>query len=281
MSQQKVAVVTDSTANFPEGMAEKLNIRIVPLTVRFGGDEYIDNVTLTSDEFYSKLKTSPVFPITSQPSPETFLKVFKEIGGDFNEVISIHISSALSGTVNSAQRPQEQLPTYRIKVVDSLSLSFGLGWLAIRAAEMAEAGASLDAIVAEMETLKPKLRICAAFDTLKYLEKGGRIGKVQCWVGSLLQTKPIIKIDGEGKVAPVSRPRTKKNAIAEMFDNFFNEGEMARVAVIHTAALDEAVDVAKRLKGNYPNLEIPIGQLCPTLGTHSGPGLVGICGLLK
>jgi DegV family protein with EDD domain len=275
----EVAVVTDSTADFPAGEAERFGIKIVPLYVRFGDQEYIDKVNLSSDEFFAKLKKSPVLPVTSQPSPDDFLKIYREVGTD--KIISIHISGKLSGAINSAMRPKnEVLHSFDIRVIDSQTSSLGLGFLVIEAAKMAKNRNSLDTIEAEINRLIPKTRLYGVLDTLHYLEKGGRIGTVQYWVGSLLQLKPIIRLK-DGEVAPVERSRTKKKAIERLIEIVKSEGKMKRLGVIHTVAKEDAEKLAANLKEIYPELDIPVVQTGPIIGTHAGPGLIGICGLLK
>jgi len=273
----EIAVVTDSTADFPPGEAERFGIKIVPLYVRFGDQEYIDKVNLSSKEFFTKLKKSPVLPVTSQPTPDDFLKVYREVGTD--KIISIHISGKLSGTINSAIRPKnEVLHNFDIRIIDSQTTSMALAFLVIEAAKLAKNRNGLDTIEAEINRLIPKTRVYGMLDTLHYLEKGGRIGIIQYWLGSLLQFKPIIKVK-DGEVLPVARPRTRNKGINELIDNFLAEGEMEKVGIIHAQKEALALEVRKRLSRYYS--DIPIAEVVPVLGTHAGLGTVGICGLLK
>lgn len=272
-------IVTDSTADFPSGALNSQRIKVVPLYVRFGKDEYRDGKNLSRDEFFAKLTKSKVLPQTSQPTPDDFLEVYKKAGNP--KIISVHVSSKLSGTLTSASRPKKEvLHDFDIRLVDSESLSLGLGFLAMAAAEMAEKEENLDTIEAEINRMIPKIRLYGVLDTLHYLEKGGRIGTVSSWVGSILQVKPIIQIK-DGVVMPVVRERSKQKAVSKMIEIFESEGEMARVGVIHAAAEEEAKDLASQLKSLYPRLDIPVVQTGTVIGTHSGPGLVGICGVLK
>ena len=275
----KVTVVTDSTADFPAGLIEQLGIKVVPLTVNFGKEEFIDKVNLTNKEFYAKLRTcsEETFPRTSQPAPDPFFKAYKESG---ENIISIHVPEKLSGTCNSAKRAKEALPNdFDVRIIDSQTLSLGLGFLAIEAAKMAKDGSDLDAIEQEVMRLIPKIRLYAMLDTLKYLEKGGRIGSAQRWLGALLDFKPIIKIQ-DGEVVPVSRPRSTKKAIPELLEKFLAEGKMVKVGVLYAEAEPEALEVSKMLKEHYPG-DIPVAEIGSVLGTHAGPGAIGICGLLK
>ena len=271
-------VVTDSTADFPMGALDGQRIRVVPLYVRFGKEEYRDRYNLSSDEFFARLKKSETLPMTSQPTPDDFLRAYKKAGP---KIFSLHVSAKLSGTLESAKRAEKEVPMhFETKMLDSQTLSLGLGFLAMRAAEMAEAGTSLDAIEEEVKQLISKVRLYGVLDTLHYLEKGGRIGKVSSFLGSLLQIKPIIQIK-DGEVVPVERNRSKAKSLERLVEIVAAEGDMLKVGVIHADAESEAKELAKRLKAVYPGRHIPVVQTGTIIGTHSGPGLVGICGILK
>ena len=275
----KVGIVTDSTADMPAGVIEEFGIKVVPLTVRFGTEEFLDKVELTIQQFYQKLETCTeiTHPATSQPSPEAFLAAIQEL--DTDQIICINIAENLSGTTQSARRPQERLPSHDIRVIDSQTTSLGLGFLVEEAAQMATQGKTLDEIEQEILRMVPKVRVFALLDTLKYLERGGRIGKASYWLGALLNFKPIIKVE-KGEVLPVSRPRTRSKGIDELVRVFAAEGKMKRVGVIHATAQEEALNIADTLSRYYPG-EIPLAELGPVLGTHAGPGAIGICGILK
>jgi len=274
----RAVIVTDSTADFPAGALSGQRIRVVPLYVRFGKEEYRDRVNLSGDEFFARLKKSETLPMTSQPTPDDFLKAYKKAGP---KIFSLHASAKLSGTLESANRAKREAPiNFDVRVVDSQSLSLGLGFLVMTIAEMAEAGASLDALETEISRLIPKVRIYGVLDTLHYLEKGGRIGKVSSFLGSILQVKPIISIKN-GEVMPVERNRSKTKSMERLVEIVAAEGDMVKVGVIHADAEAEAKELAKRLKSVYPGRNIPVVQTGTIIGTHSGPGLVGICGILK
>jgi DegV family protein with EDD domain len=274
----RVVVVTDSTADFPAGGLDRRRIAIVPLYVRFGKEEYRDRVNLTGDEFFSRLKKNEALPMTSQPTPADFLKTYKKAGP---KIFSLHISAKLSGTLESARQARKEAPAhFDIRMLDSQTLSLGLGFLVMRAAEMAEAGASFSAIEEETKRLIPKVRLYGVLDTLRYLEKGGRIGAVSAFLGSILQVKPMISIRN-GEVVPVERNRSRAKSLERLVEIVSGEGDMLKVGVIHAAAEEEAKELSKRLKSVYPGKSIPVVQTGTIIGTHSGPGLVGICGLLK
>lgn len=278
-----VRIVTDSSSNFWPGEARKLNVEIIPLFVRIDGEGYRDGLDITPSEFFAKLSPSSKLE-TSQPSLGNFVEVYKRLSQGTKQILSIHLTSKLSGTYSAAWAAKEFMktasPGLRIEVVDSLSISFGLGFLVVKAAEMAKKGADMDSILEELNRLIPKIRLYGALDTLDYLRRGGRIGGLQFWTASLLQIKPVVKIE-DGVLSPVARPRTKKKAVAEMIKRFTEEGEMQKVAMFHTAAEKEAEEAKGRLKEDFPELNIAIGEIGPALGAHVGPGLVGICGLLE
>jgi len=273
-----VAIVTDSTVDLPVGFLDGQKVKVVPLYVMFGKEQYRDRVDLNSDEFFAKLQKSRDLPKTSQPVPADFVKIYKKVGP---KIACICISAKLSGTFQSANKAKEEAPVnFDIRVLNSQTLSLGLGFLVMRAAELAEAGAKLDDIEMEIARTIPKIRLFGVLDTLHYLEKGGRIGKVSSWLGSLLSIKPIIQIK-DGEVMPVERTRSRIKAIERLIEIVAGEGEMMKVGVIHAAAEAEAKELAVRLKSVYPDKNIPVVQTGTIIGTHSGPGLVGICGILK
>jgi DegV family protein with EDD domain len=277
-TMSRVVIVTDSTADFPDGVVDRRKIAVVPLYVRFGGEEYRDRVNLSGDEFFDRLKKSQTLPMTSQPTPDDFLRAYKKAGP---KIFSLHISSKLSGTLESARGAAKELPMhFEVGMLDSQTLSLGLGFLVMKAAEMAETGARPEEIREEIERLIPKIRLYGALDTLNYLEKGGRIGAVSAFLGSLLQIKPIISVRN-GEVVPVERNRSKAKSLERLVEIVAGEGQFSEIGVIHAAAQDEAKDLARRLKAVFPGRNIPIVQTGTIIGTHSGPGLVGICGLLK
>ena len=279
MSQ--VAIITDSTADFPAGVVEEFGIKIVSLTVRFGPEEFLDKVGLTASEFYKKLKISPHFPQTTQPSSEVFSKVYQEVAEKTKEILSIHLTGRLSGTfsnaLSSAKRLMDNLPSFKIRVLDSKTSSLSLGFLVMEAAAMAKGGETLDTIETKINQLIPKLRLFAMLDTLEFLKRGGRIGKAKALLGALLNFKPIIKLQ-DGEVVPVTRARGK--GIAILIEKFLAEGKMAKVGVAHAAAPEQALRLREMLQ-NYFAGDIPVAELGPVLGTHGGPGTIGICGVLK
>ena len=206
-----VKIVTDSTCDLSPELAQQLGIIVVPVYLRFGDEVYRDGVDISQDEFYQKLEESPIHPSTSQPTPADFADVYRKLSTETDAIVSIQVTSKLSGTYNSALQGRELAETgCRIEVVDSLSVSMGLGLIAMTAARLAEAGESLQGVMDEVRQAIPSIRVLGVFDTLKYLLRSGRLGKAKALLGTLLNVKPLITMrDGElfrlVKSAPVAR----------------------------------------------------------------------------
>lgn len=272
-----VAVVVDSTADIPQHIRDELKIAVVPLTILFGKETFLDGVDMTSDQFYQRLVEGNVHPSTSQPSPGAFAEVYQQLAKDHDGIISIHISGKLSGTARSAQQATELVPDVPIRVIDSGSVSMGFGFLGIEAAKLARAGKSLDEIAARIEALAPNVRLWAVLDTLKYLERGGRIGKGRAFLGTLLNVKPLIQIREE--VLPAEQVRTHKKAIARLVDLASAETPYEYLAVLHSVSPRMAEDMADQLGAIFPRDQIIVAQLTGVIGVHGGPGIVGVTGI--
>ncbi|HEX6293302.1 MAG TPA: DegV family protein [Herpetosiphonaceae bacterium] len=276
-----VAVVVDSTADIPQSTREELGISVVPLTILFGNESFLDGVDMTSDEFYKRLVESNVHPSTSQPSPGLFAETYERLARDHDGIISIHLSGKLSGTLRSAEQAKELVPNIPIRVIDTGSVSLGSGFLGIEAAKMAREGKSLDEIAARVESKIPNIRLWAVLDTLKYLERGGRIGRTRAFLGTLLNVKPMIQVRGE--VLPAEQVRTHKKAIARMVELAKAEAPYENLAVLHSVAGPLAEEFANQLAaaGIHPRDQIIVAQLTGVIGVHSGPGLIGVTGIKK
>ena len=271
-----VKVITDSTADLPPALAEELGITAVPLNVHFGTEVYRDGVEITADEFYRRLVTASRLPTTSQPTPGDFLSAYDEMGQTTDEILSVHISAKLSGTMNSATQAREEYGgECRIEIIDSLQGSMGLGMLAIAAAEAARRGGSLDDVVTETRAAIPKVGFMGLVDTLEYLEKGGRIGKAQAFVGSLLRIKPLLTIR-DGEAHPLERARTRAKGVDRMCELVQAEMPLKDLAVVYTTTLDEARSLAQRLQSYLPQGEVILSQVGPVVGTYLGPGVLGV-----
>jgi DegV family protein with EDD domain len=273
-----VAVVVDSTADIPEATRTELGIATVPLSINFGSASYRDGIDMTTDEFYQRLVQDDTHPSTSQPSPGAFAEVYEELAREHDGIISIHLGGKLSGTVRSAEQAKELVPNVPINIIDSGSVSMGFGFLGIEAAQMAREGQSLEEISAQLEAMLPKIRLWAVLDTLKYLERGGRIGRTRAFLGTLLSVKPIIQIK-DSEVLPTEQVRTHKKAISRMVELASAEGPYRRLAVLHSTSQGFAEELADRLGTIHPHSEIVVAQLTGVIGVHGGPGVVGVTGI--
>jgi DegV family protein with EDD domain len=271
-----VRIVTDSTADLQPEEAERLGITIVPLTVFFGEEAYLDNVELDNARFYSKLQTSKELPRTSQPAPASFQAIFTRLieeGAD--SIISVHLSSKLSGTYQSACTARDTLPEnlrkVPIEVVDSRSISAGMALALKRAAEEARQNLSLEEIKAHLIDQFLRTRIIAVLDTLEFVRRGGRIGSAEALLGNMLSFKPIIALK-DGEVVPLERPRTRGKAYARVAQIIADIGPLQELAIAE-ANQEVGLQLAEALRSVYQG-EIPHYKLGSVLGTHTGPGTV-------
>jgi len=269
-----VRIVTDSTADLPPGVAERLGITIVPLYVRFGEEVYRDRVDIGEDEFYERLIHDPVHPGTTQPTPQDFAQVYRELSRDADGIVSIHISSKLSGTYTSALQGREMADSKcPIEVVDSLWASMGLGFLAMDAAAAAGEGKSPRQIAEEALEMIPRIRYMGLFDTLKYLHLGGRIGKAKCLLGSALNVKPMLTLR-DGEFHAVGRARTRSRGLSRLCEFVRNAGEISDLVIVHSTTPDDAESLRQRLDAVFSKDKTVIARLGPVLGVHTGPGTV-------
>jgi DegV family protein with EDD domain len=267
-----IKIVTDSTADLPPGVAEELGITVVPLYVRFGDKLYRDRIDISEDEFYDRLVHDPIHPGTSQPTPNDFAFVYRELAKEADGIISIHISSKLSGTCGSALSGKQMFEgPCRIEVIDSMWTSIALGYLAMRAAAGAKEGKSIQELLKEINSLIPNLHYLGFFDTLKYMQLGGRIGKAQSLMGSVLNVKPLLTLK-DGEFLPAGRVRTYSKAKERLFEFVKDGGQIEIALVVHSTTPDEAQAMADRLSSLIDRDKIIIARLGPVLGTHAGPG---------
>jgi DegV family protein with EDD domain len=269
-----IKIVTDSTADIPVELAEKLGITVVPEYLRFGEKMLKDRVDIDEDEFYKRLVNDPILPNTAQPSPDDFAAIYKEVAKTADGIISIHLSAKLSGTYNSAVSGKAASGVKcPIEVIDSRVVTMGLGELAIAANEMAQAGKSIPEITAAINQMIPNIHILGLVDTLKYLALGGRIGKVQALVGSMLNVKPMLAVK-DGVLTPSGRVRSRDKGVEILVNYVKNIPDIQDLAVIHNTTPDEAQKLIKRLGSFYPEEKIRLARLGPALGVHTGPGIL-------
>lgn len=269
-----VRIVTDSTADLSESQQQSAGLTVVPLNVRFGDEVFKDHLELSGDEFFNRLKAAPQLPKTSQPPVGAFEDVFRRFREAGDEVVAVLISSKVSGTFGAAQMAAQSVDAEHIDVIDSLTASMALGFLALEGASMAKGGASRAQVAERIRSLVPKAHVLAAVDTLTYLEKGGRIGRARALLGSLLNVKPLITLQ-DGEVAPLARARGRVQAIDKLVDQLGRAGKLMRLAVLHGAALADAERLRQRVSENYPDLDIPLAETGAVIGTYTGPGVIG------
>ncbi len=274
-----VAVVTDSVADLPPRVAEEFGITVVPLVVRFGTDLYRDGLDLSPDEFYNRLKGSKALPATSVPPPVAFADVYDKLAEKTNEILVITVTSRLSGTHQVAvQAAGLMKKRCRVEVLDSEWAVMAQGFIVIAAAKAAQAGVGLDEVLDAARCTMRRVEIRAAFDTLEYLERGGRIGKAQAFLGSLLKVNPIIGLK-DGEVYPVGRERSRTRAIDRLYDFALGFGNIEGLAVEYASDSDEANKLVQRLRSKYPKVPIHVSRTSPAIGTHTGPGLIIVTAL--
>ena len=272
----QVKIVTDSTADLPPEIARQLDITVVPLNVQFGGTVYRDGVDLTTEEFYPRLKASQALPTTSQPAAGVFTQAYEEIADKTDQILSIHISAKLSGTYNSAVLGKDAVQkSCRIEIVDSLQASMGLGLLAMAAARAAQKGKSLEETKRIVEGCLARAQMIGVVDTLEYLQKGGRIGKAQALLGSLLRVKPLVACLN-GETHPLGRVRTWGKALDHLFEIVVRTPDVDEIAVLHSDNPDEADRFTERLKAALPQATFYRSCFGPVIGTYLGPGSLGI-----
>jgi DegV family protein with EDD domain len=281
----KTALITDSTCDIPQELINQYQIEIVPLTIIWGDDQFRDGVDLKAGDFYQRLDLDPVLPTTSQPTPQEMVSAYQKAQSEgAEEILIITISSAMSGTYTSAMKAAE-LVDIPVKVLDSKSNSMSLGWQVLAAARAREQGADLETMIAAADAARASMVYLISLDTLDYLHKGGRIGGASHFIGNLLNLKPQISVNHQsGEVEGGRRSRTRKKALADVYEDFFarvDTSKILRIAVLHNAAPEEARQIADRIKDEYQPREILISVVSPVLGVHTGPRAVAICGYVE
>ena len=270
-----VRVVTDSACDLPDDLIEHLGIEVVPLTIRFGHEELVDRKELSTDEFWRRLAASDVLPETSAPSAGAFEETFRRLAGDgATGIVCINLSSKLSATMQAAQvAAQSVQDTCPVAVIDSLLVSMGLGNLCITAAERAADGDSLDSIVANVTDRRNRMKLFGTLDTLEYQKKGGLVGNARAHLGSMLAIKPVVEVR-DGEVEEAGKVRTRSKALRLLVDRV-KEGPFENLAMLEGNAPD-ADELLTLLEPLSPRDEIIVGKIGPVIGTHAGPGVIGV-----
>lgn len=275
-----VGIITDSVADLSPQLIKELGIEVVHLSVRFGEKVYRDGIDITPDQFYEKLKVSKVFPNTSVPAPADFFQVYDKLAEKTDEILVILVSARLSATYEVARQSVAMMKREcRVELLDSETATMTEGFIVMTAAKAAKAGAKLDEVIEVARRTIPRVDFRAAFDTLEYLKRGGRIGRVQAFLGSILRINPIITLKN-GLVEPAGRTRSRAKAIDQLYEFAASYSHIEEMVVEDTACPDEAEALRERLGAIFPKERIHRSRMTPVIGTHTGPGLllVGVMG---
>ncbi len=277
---RRIVIVTDSTANLPPELVKQFDIPIIPLNIHWGGQDYLDGVTLNSDEFYQWLGNRPETPTTSQPSVGRFIEFFKEVAARYRPevIIGIFISSKMSGTFSSALQARAELPQLKIELIDSHNVSMGLGFQVLAGVRAVQAGMSLPTVTARIEDVRSRIQLLFMVDTLDYLHRGGRIGGAAHFVGTMLNLKPLLSVV-DGRINSVDKVRGRNRSLQRLMDLAAERagGKPVKEVGIFESGKYENVEwvwaqVQERLHPEY----IYRTLLTPVVGTHAGPGVVGL-----
>ena len=273
----RIRVVTDSACDLSADVAEAHGITIVPLSIRFGAEEFVDGRDLTTAEFWARCKASDVLPETAAPSPGAFQQAFEAAAADgYDGVISLSLSGGVSATFQAAAAAAKAVAgTVDVRAVDTRSMTMGLGLICLDIADLAATGADLGALEARVADLVPRTQVFGVVDTLEHLEKGGRIGGARALLGSLLAIKPVVTLV-DGEVAEESKQRTRSRSLRYLADKALESPPLSRIAVADGAAtdIDDFLALLGDVRSEHP---IIVGQLGPVVGTHTGPGTIGLC----
>ena len=274
----KVAVVTDSSPNIPAEIIQANNIHVVPLTVIWGEENFYDGVDITPEEFYKRLDTAKIMPSTSQPSVADFEVLFRKLHQEGYDILAVLISEDLSGTISSATQAKKLLPDANIEIVNSQTMVMSLGFQVLAAARAANQGATLEECKRLAEDGKDRCGVIFVLDTLEFLHRGGRIGTAKRFMGTLLNVKPILSVEN-GVIVPLDSVRTQKKALATIIDLIEEKTKgknNIRLATLHANCPELAQAVLDEAAERIPNVETVFSELSPVIGTHTGPGAVGL-----
>jgi DegV family protein with EDD domain len=279
MANKKIAILTDSTAYLSKDQIDEYGIEVIPLNVIWEGTSYLDNVDISSDEFYERLKTAKELPTTSQPPVGAFKEYFDRIAPEAEGIVAVLLSDKISGTIASAKAALEQMGDFPIEIVDSKTTTAGLALVVLEAAKLAKEGKDLAAVSARAREVSDKVKTMFLVDTLEFLHKGGRIGGAQRFVGSLLSVKPILHLL-DGSVDTLDSVRTKKKALSTFIEiaraDIEQQTGKVYVGIFHGLAEEDANHMAGQVKAIFSPEDLSISGLSPVIGVHTGPGTVGL-----
>jgi DegV family protein with EDD domain len=269
-----VKIVTDSVADLPSQVAQELGITVVPLGVRFGTEVYRDGVDLTAEQFYDKLRHTKALPVTSMPSPAAFAETYDKLAEETDEIVVITLTSKLSGTYQVALQSIGLMKRKcRVEVIDSQWAVMAQGFIGIAAARAARDGAKFDEVLNTARRNISRVDLRGTFDTLEYLERGGRIGKAQAFLGSMLRVNPIIGIR-DGETFPFAREHSRAKAIDHLYNFAMSFSNIEGLAVEYAVNRDEAEKLVERLGSKFPKERIYRSRASPVIGTHTGPSFL-------
>lgn len=271
-----VKIVTDSIADLPAALAKKLDVSVIPLVVSFGNESFRDGIDLTPEQFYEKLKAAKEFPHTSVPAPGVFVELYDKLAEETDRIAVITVSSKLSGVYQVALQGIPLMhKKCRVEVIDSGWAAIAEGFIVMAAAKIANGGGGISEIKEAMKITASRIGFLATFDTLEYLRRGGRIGRAQAFLGSLLKINPIITLK-DGLVEPVERVRSRAKALDQMVNFVRRYSKIEEMAVENTASPVEEAALVERLGAFYPKDRIIRSRMTPAIGTHTGPGLLTV-----
>jgi DegV family protein with EDD domain len=273
-----IAILTDSTAYLQPEVVSQYNIHVVPLKIQWGDDSFLDGVDITPTEFYARLAQDPEIPTTSQPSVHDFLQAYESLAEQYEGIVAILISSGISGTVASATAAAAEFDKVPVEIVDTKSVAAGLTLAVMAAARTAEEGGNMEEIAEAGRTVASGETVFFIVDTLKYLHRGGRIGGASRYLGTVLSIKPILHLTTEGTIDSLERVRTKKKGMQRLADLAVEKagGMPAQVCVMHADAEDVAAEFLETLRQRLNCVDSFTVELSPVVGTHGGPGTIGV-----
>jgi DegV family protein with EDD domain len=274
----KTAILTDSTAYITKEIREKHNIYMIPLSVNFGMETYQEEVEITAEQFFAEIREKQELPTTSQPPVGMFVELFEKLAEEYDAVISIHLSSGVSGTYNGAATATNMVDNIKVLPFDSEVSCMVQGFYVLEASDMAQAGKTPEEILTRLEEMKQSMRAYFMVDDLTNLQRGGRLSGAQALIGSLLQVKPILHFEDK-VIVPFEKIRTRKKALNRMYELFNEDAEKnipIRVVAIHANQPEEAKKIKLELEAKYPNVECLVSYFGPVIGTHLGEGAIGL-----